>query len=479
MNQLEVVETDLALVKKYIDNHQFDMAGPILNAYMTDHPNDEKAQFLYGRMQLETEAPGPARVTFESLTKKDPSNATFWHSLGTSYEFLVMPAKAEECFKKALEREPENIQFMTSLATNYVQQHKSELAIEWCKKALHLNHNNGKAHSTLGFAYLQLRDFDNGWKEYEHGLGKLRWRDERVYGKEPRWEGEKDKGILVYGEQGLGDMIAGCEPLNDASEVANILAMETHPKLAKLLQRSFPGIPVHGTVFKKGVDWSVKSEIEGRVSTFSLHKLFRKSEKDYTGKPFLIACPQRRIQARALLDSLGEGLKIGIAWSGGIALTQSKARKAELDKWLPIFGIPGCHFIDLEYKDRSREIAAFEKKRKVKIHHFPWITQTPDYDDTAALVAELDLIVTVPTAAVHLAGGLGVETLCMVHSKPAIHYSRDGDKMAYYDSVRTLRRKKDTEWTITVKQVAKLIKEKLNGDKQLHEPERSDSQLAS
>ncbi len=190
-----------------------------------------------------------------------------------------------------------------------------------------------------------------------------------------------------------------------------------------------------------------------------------------------LADPQRRIMWRALLDSLGPQPKVGIAWSGGISLTQRGARRAALDQLLPILKQDAI-FVDLEYKDRGADMAAFERRRKVKIHTFPWATRTADYDDTAALVAELDLVISVPTAITHLAGALGVPCWCLTHPRPHIHYARHGDKMPYYDSVRLFRREDDNDWAASVREVAGHLRELIDGRQQLQQPENRGRRLA-
>jgi len=119
-------------------------------------------------------------------------------------------------------------------------------------------------------------------------------------------------------------------------------------------------------------------------------------------------------------------------------------------------------FISLEYKDRSDEIRQFTDKTGIVIHDYPWATQTKDYDDTAALVAELDLIVSVPTSVVHLAGALNRPCLCLVHDRPHFMFGLRGNKMPYYDSIELFRRNGDLEKPIN--QIKERILEQRLGD---------------
>jgi len=175
-----------------------------------------------------------------------------------------------------------------------------------------------------------------------------------------------------------------------------------------------------------------------------LQEYFRDNIDKFTGKPYLLADQFRRVQWRASLDSLGDKPKVGIAWTGGAQLTQRESRSTDLEKLLPILK-KDVTWISLEYKDRTEEIESFHKKHGIKIHNFPWATLTDDYDDTAALVAELDLVIAVPTSVVHLAGALGIDCWCVLHPHPHFMFGLEGNSMPFYKSVELFRRKKDWE----------------------------------
>lgn len=454
--QPEVSQSDLPAIKYLIDEGDTKAAGQALTNYLQDAPDDPGAIFLMGRVALESDQPALAKIIYENMVREWPENPAGWQNLGKAYDHLNLAEKAEGCFKKVLELDPENLVAIISLSTNYVQQYRSDEAIEWADKALKMDSKNLQPRSNKGYAYIQKREFGKGWDEYEYGLGRLRWRNKKSYTGEPQWDGERGKKLIIYGEQGLGDQIAGLEPVKDAMKDNQVVAIDVGPKLKNLVARSFPGVEVHGHLYKEEQDWHAELDVDAAVSVFSLHRHYRRKEADYKGKPYLIADPVRRIGWRAILDSLSDKPKIGIAWSGGISLTQRAARRCPLEKLLPVFD-QDATFINLEYRDRSEEIAEFERRRGVKIHDFPWALQSSDYDDTAALVAELDAVITVPTSVVHLAGALGVPTLVLTHPRPNIHYSAYGSKLAYYGTVDLIRRKTDDEWDESVLKAAEWV----------------------
>jgi hypothetical protein len=455
---LETRKTDLPVIKQWIDDRDYQAAGNALGAFLTENPDDIDAWFLMGRLMLEEDSPALARIIYEWVIATGGGEQwQNWLNLGKAWDHLLLQDKAEQCYKRALELDVDNQTALVSLGTNYVQQYESDKAIETLERALELYPTAQMAKSSLGFAYLQKREWGKGWDCYESGYGKLRWRFERNYQGEPRWNGarSKDTHLVVHGEQGIGDQIAGLEPLNDVKEDVTIAAVEVSPKIRNLVARSFPDLIVHDSLHKKKIDWHDVPKIDAHAGFFSMHTHYRRQESDYAGKPYLIADPDRRYQWRALLDKLGPEPKIGLAWSGGSALTGRSSRRADLTQWLSILK-QNCHWVNLEYKDRSEDVKALQRRRAIEIHDWPWATRTDDYDDTAALVAELDLIICVPTSVVHLAGALGTQVWCMVHSSPNVHYCATGDRVAYYgDRVRLYRRESDDEWIKTANKIAK------------------------
>ncbi len=456
---LETRKTDLPVFRQWIDERSYAQAGTGLTAYLVDNPLCPEGWFLYGRLMLEQDHPAQARMIYEWLTvQPDGDRWENWLNLGKAWEHINAFDDAEKCYKRALALEPDHQTILTSLGTCYVSQYKSEAAEQVLRHTLDLYPDARMARSSLGFALLQQRKWGEGWDYYEAGYGKLRWRTERNYTGEPLWSGKCGKKIrcAVHGEQGIGDQIAGLEPLGDMARDRMVVSVEVSPKIAPLVARSYPDLDVYGTLHEQHIEWPLRAQVNCHAGLFTLHRHYRRDESDYSGAAYLTADPQRRLMWRALLDSLGPGPKIGIAWSGGAALTHRASRRAPLERWIPILR-QSAHFISLEYKDRSADIEALQRRRRIDIHDFPWATQTDDYDDTAALVAELDLVICVPTSVVHLAGALGVPVWCMVHETPNIHYTGRGDTLAYYgDRVRLYRRDGD-DWTKCVNQIAKQL----------------------
>lgn len=435
-------------VKALIDEKAYVEALSALDPLMEEDPDSPIGLFLYGQVMLESEKPALAYHAFKSVVQIEPKRPEGWVNLGKCLDDLHRWEEAQDCYRKALKLDPTNLQATVNMSSSAVQMCNYEQALHWGKKAKLLDPGLRSIHVNMGFAHLMKGQYSPGWEEYEWGLGHTKWRDERVYDGEPRWDGKTPGNVVIYGEQGIGDQIAFAGCIAEVKRDTSII-LDVAPKLKNLFARSF-GVETHGDQFNQEIDWPFDRDrpITARCAMSSLQKYYRPDRESFNGKPYLVADPARRIAWRAILDSLGDKPKVGIAWTGGKVETQRAARSATLEMLRPILS-QDVTWIDLEYVDRSDEIAGFD----INIHSYPWATQTKDYDDTAALVAELDLVISVPTSVVHLAGGLGVECWCLLHPKPHFMFQTSGDRMDWYESVKLYRRNSQ-DWTEQVQQVA-------------------------
>lgn len=417
-----------------------------LDEYMFKNPDDPRGHFMLGHIMMESEKPAIAKLAFQSVTNKDPKRHQGWNNLGKAYDDLLLFKDAERCFKRAYKLDP-NLTAKENLSTNAVHQCNPDRAIHWAKEALKENPDSIAAHLNLGFSYLMKRNYDLGWPEYEWGLGKTRWRDVRNYTGEPVWDGTKGKHVVVYGEQGIGDQIAFAGVIQEARRDCKNLILDVNPKLENLFYRSFI-LETHGDMFKTDISWPNNriNKIDYSCSLSQIQKFYRTQRRG----AYLVPDPIRKRQWQRTFEDMGRKPKIGIAWTGGMKETNDTGRSTTLESLFPIL-TKEADFINLEYKDRSAEIEKFHMEHGIKIHDFPWATQSKDYDDTAALVSELDLVISVPTSVVHLAGALGKACYCMVHPNPHFMFGLEGKEMPFYKSVELFRR--NGSWDKPIKEI--------------------------
>ena len=411
--------------------------------------NNPMAVFLLGYSSLKTEKFGIAYQLFMRAAQLHPGRAEPWNNAGMCFQETWDLDAAEKCFRKALQIEPDNPAAMQNLALIYVNRCQPDEALKWVRRAEQTGHNSWEAIDNKAMALLMKRDWE-GWKLYRETAGRHKQRQIRTYmnPEEPMWEGQKGA-VVVYGNQGLGDEISFASCIPDAIKRAEVIVDCDH-RLEGLFKRSFSEAKVYGTRFKDrewdhAVDYSIASDC--------LPAMFREKDEDFPGTPYLKADPERRLQWRSLFDTYRKPV-IGVAWTGGLKNTGSAKRSLKLEQLLPIFKAIDATWVCLEYKDRSEEIEELERLHGVRILDYPRATRTNDYDDTAGLVAELDLVISVSTSVVHLAGALGKECWCLLPNKPRFFYGLEGDTLPWYKSLKLFRQTKD--WPI--EEMVKLLK---------------------
>ena len=309
-----------------------------------------------------------------------------------------------------------------------------------------------------GLAILTAGKFGSGWDDYgdrwilgesrQHSFDFEDWSP-------PPFPGET---ILVLSEQGIGDQIlfSSCLPdlIAQTRREDCQIVLECNAKLASLFRRSFPAAKIVSR--NPDDDSALKQAVLGtrcrQIFMGDLPRLYRRGATDFQGvRSFLQADAERVKFWRTKLSKLGGGVKIGISWRGGLAGTNASLRTVDLDQWLPILRRSDCHFVSLQYGDSRADIGAMEKYG-LKINSWP--EAIANYDETAALTESLDVIVSVCTSLVHLAGALGKPAAVLVPVIPEWVFGGADDTMPWYPSVTLFRQIELGDWGDPVRRVA-------------------------
>jgi tetratricopeptide (TPR) repeat protein len=302
------------------------------------------------------------------------------------------------------------------------------------------------------YAHLQLaaRDFAAGWTNYEYRLQAQE--GGALTGHHPPWRGEDlaGKTLLVLGEQGIGDQIMFASCLAEVAARARQCILVCEHRLVKLFARSFPEVVVRSpqSLTREELE---RADLE--VQAGSLPGWFRRSAAAFPAhRGYLRADRDRVAYWRERVGAAGGGLRIGLSWRGGTAKTRSRLRSIPLAELAPVLAAPGARFVSLQYGDVAAELADFRRASGIDVAAFP--EAISDYDETAALVTALDLVVTVCTSIVHLTGALGRPVWVLVPSVPEWRYCLAGDTLPWYPSARLFRQQPGEPWSRAVAAVA-------------------------
>lgn len=413
-----------------IQQRNYEGALGIALKLLDDDPNDAAALFQTAKCMLDQGRFGISYNLMARAVKLRPDIPEMWLQYGQAHgETAEQWTKAEWCFNKALqlaEKMDKDLPVArASIGTVHYLRGNYDKALTYLDP-LADEENHMQAQSSKAFSLLAKQEWEEGWKYYECMLKGQR-RESYAYGDEPEWDGTPGKRLIISAEQGIGDEIMYASLFADVFRDNPYVVLECMPRLAKLFKRSFPEAKaVYGTRWDKHVVWEENHAPDAHIAMASLCKFYRNKTEDFPGESYLVPDPDIADAVKGIFEKLGPNKKIGIAWTGGSAKTRGHLRTRTLDELTPILRVPGIDWISLEYYNRDQDIAAYIDKTGIPIHTYEWLTARGlDYDLTAGLISQLDLVISVPTTAVQAAGGLGVECWCIVPEYTGWMFAQD------------------------------------------------------
>ncbi len=414
------------------------------------------AHNLAGACALAAGDPQSAVASFARAVELMPANARSHSNLG--YVLLRDIGDFERGaahLETALRLDGADVEVLCNYCELLSQQGRTDEIIAICNELLRAQPDLHEVRLNLALALLRKGRFGAGWPDYE---ARKRTRSNylpRPYSL-PEWQGQPLAGrtLLVYAEQGLGDEIMFASCLPQVLAQAGRCILECSPRLAPLFARSFPQAVVHGAAQStQDPAWlQTQGEIDFQVAAGSLPGWLRRRREDFPAHAgYLHADPQRVEFWRARLRSAGHPLKVGLAWRGGTPSTRRGPRSFALTQLAPILNTPGIRFVSLQHDATNEEITG-ASGAEAGLEHWPWVVA--DIDETAALVSALDLVITVCSVTVHLAGALGRRAWVMVPAVAEWRYLESGETMPWYPEIRMFRQPRPGDWPPVIAEIA-------------------------
>ncbi len=400
-----------------------------------------------------------ARALLQELAHERPNDFDILRYRGLVLQRLHRPQDAIDCYRGALQLDAGDAELHTERGIALRDLGQLDDALESFNSALALRPDFVLALWHRSLVYLLRHDFARAWCDYDLRLMSAELpRRPLSY---PTWDGGPliRRNVLIMGEQGLGDEIMFASCLPEMITASAHCAIECSAKLEPLFRRSFPAATVYASTPGKSVPQNAHdSGIDVQIAMGSIPRYLRKTRADFPQhRGYLQADPERVRRWRRQLEELGSGPKVGIAWHGGSHVSRRPVRSIPLVRWAPILRTPAVHFVDLQYTDCAAEIAAVECDSSLRINR--WQAVRDDYEDTAALVSTLDLIISVCTAVVHLAGALGKPVWVMAPFSPEWRYGIAGADMPWYPSARVFRQPGYSAWEPVIANVSKALRD--------------------
>jgi tetratricopeptide (TPR) repeat protein len=435
------------LARARIELDDLEAAADALELAGHFNPGDAWTHFLLGLLAQRRGAAAPAIAHYRRALELEPEFAEAHNNLG----YLLandhdLADQAIAHFEAALRAKPHYVDAMINLGQADLYAGRRVQAIARFDAILALNPGVADAqlaHLNRALGRLALRRWD-AWDEYEARRQALALWTPRPFAF-AEWDGLPAPGrtLLIYGEQGLGDeiMFASCIP--DAARTTGRCIIECSPRLVPLFSRSFAGCQVVAASDDAG--WlRAAPAIDLQIASGSLPRLFRRTAGSFpVHQGYLRADAAKAAAWRARLAALGPQPKIALSWRGGTAASRQAKRSIAAAGLAGALQGLAADFISLQYGEVGPDLEAFAS-RGVHLNHWPEVVA--DYDETAALLEGVDLVVSVCTALIHLGGALGRPVWVLTPAFPEWRYGDSGEDMPWYPSVRLLRQNSPGDW---------------------------------
>ena len=392
-----------------------DLAGALTHqrAAVALRPNDANAHYNLGVVLQQSAKYEEAELAYRDALQRRPDHVGAWNNLGGVMRRLKRPDKSAACHRVALAFRPDFLEAYYNLGNALQRMGRNAEAEAIYLRVLARNPDLATATHNLGMLSLINGDLARGWEGYEKRFQAKEarpWRRPAL----PRWNGEPLNGrrLLVWREQGVGDEIlfSSCYPQLAALDGA--VTVECEPRLASLFASAFPTLKFRAqTCALDGAETLADLGADLHCPAGSLPRLLRRRIADFPmSGPWLKPPPALSARWRTRVNALGAGLKVGICWRSQLGGDDRDASYTALSDWAPLFAAPGVRLVNLQYDDCAVEIEAAQTRFGCVIHRWSDLDLKNDFPATSALIANLDLVISVATSVGELAAALGTPT---------------------------------------------------------------------
>ena len=408
------------LGKAFSELERLDQAENAYRQALFLFPDDAHTLYNLGNLKFQQDDFNEAEDFLRRAIQAAPSWSDPWVNLGMALSRQGRYADAERCFCEALRHNPEN----------------------------------AEAHWNRSLTLLLNGNYQDGWPEYEWRFKRKKWQSFYPYRHPtPRWNGRSFQGrrLLVHDEQGLGDTLQFLRYLPMVKALGGTVIFETKSKLLALLKDAAGA----DEVVSRSPDGKLDVDYDLYVPLLSLPAIFGTTWQTVPNQiPYLFA-------DNALMRQWAEklrpqpGFKIGICWQGNPAYAADRQRSVPLKFFEPLARVENLQLISLQKIHGLEQLAQMPSDIAILDLGRELDENTGVFMDTAAVMQNLDLIITSDTAIPHLAGALGVPVWLLLPRPPDWRWGLKGDHCPWYPTMRLFRQLQKGNWDAVMHRIVK------------------------
>jgi Flp pilus assembly protein TadD len=385
---------------------------------------------------------------YRRAVELQPGRPGFLNNLGLSLSKLGRLAEAEVCHRRALEIDPHDAQAWTNLGLVLADQGRVQDAVACHGEAIRLRPDYAEAHRNRSLSLLLLGDYGRGWDDYQ-----WRWRcADFAYLRfsQPRWDGAALPGgtVLLHSEQGYGDTFQFIRYAPLVKRDVGRVVLATRRELIPILGRC------------AGIDQLVPLDAElpdfdAHCALMSLPRVFATTVETIPAEvPYVFADSQRVAAWRDELRSLS-GLRVGLCWQGSSGNQYYREHGIRLACLAPLAGVENVQWISLQKGSGGERLA--DAPLPIVDLSSRLDVDGGAFEDTAAVIALLDLVIAFDTSVAHLAGAMGKPVWIALPSVPDWRWLLDRDDSPWYPTARLFRQPEPGNWDQPLRRMAEAL----------------------
>ena len=434
-----------------------DLAIVFLEKALTLKPDYAIAHSNLGSALREQGKLDEAVASCHLATVLEPNYPDAHNNLGIALKEQGKLDEAVASYNRAIALKPDYAIAYSNLGSALQEQGKLDEAMASYRRAIEFKPNLGDAHMNLSTVLLLTENFEEGWREYEWRF-RIKDSTSRTF-QQTRWDGLPLNGrsILVHAEQGFGDTIQYIRYLPAVQSLGGYVIFECQKPLYRLL-KSCAGID---EIIERTSTCEPLAQFDVHIPLLSLPGIFGTTLDNIPSEvPYISVDPKLVTQWRMRLNN-NDDFKIGIVWAGSPKHKKDRKRSCSLADFAPLAEIPGVVFYSLQKGPASKE--ALNPPEGMNLINLE--NDLNDFTDTAAVIVNLDLVISVDTAVAHLAGAIGKPVWALLHFAPDWRWLLKRNDSPWYPTLRLFRQTKIDYWDRVFEKIKEALLYKLTNER--------------
>ena len=434
------------LALAYEKTKQFELAEATYRQALKVQPDFPDTMNNLANALMELKKFDEALVVYRRASELMPADAEILSNVGNALKKLRQYDEAETIHRRALAMNPDSPPVLNNLASVMEVLKRADEAERLYRRAIEVRPDYGPAHWNLSSILLRRGDLIEGFKEFE-------WRDlwtgvdsSRKFPK-PTWDGSNLRGkrILVHAEQGLGDSLQFIRFIPQVVSRGGVVIVEIQPALRQLLS-NYPGI---SEIVSYG---EALPEYDVQIKLTSLPLALGTTLENCNPRSPYLHAPADAIERwrNRLAEFSDRKLNVGLAWAGNPQHFKDFNRSIKLSTYAPLAAVTGVRFFSLQ-KGPAGDQAA---NPPAGMELIDWTAELTDFTETAGLVQNLDLLISIDSAIVHLSGAMAKPAWVLIANLPDWRWLLNVSESPWYPTVRLYRQIRECDWSDPIAAIA-------------------------